>query len=269
MVRSEPSTNARRSLRQVAIALVFSALTVASACTAPVDEAPPTAESTSPTVAGATPARPLPTPTPVLAPASATPTATPTATPAATSLVIVATDGDGVAVRDACDDARRTSAPGQGLAEDTTVLLLARGEAACIGWMLIQAPDRRESWVRTRYLAASPLDSSASQPATPPPPPTPARGSTQTPTVTPQPTRAPVATRTPTTALEPTAASIDGWWQRLPWPVNQPRTEGQGCGLVAALQDVDQTGTNADLDRAFGSEGTIAIILRCATEVDW
>ena len=237
MVGSEPSTNARRCLRQVAIALVFSALTVASACTAQVDEAPPTAESTRPTVAGATTARPLATPTPVLAPASATPAAT----PAATSLVIVATDGDGVAVRDACDDARRTSAPGHGLAEGTTVLLLARGEGACIGWMLIQAPDRRESWVRTRYLAASPLDSSASQTATPPPP-TPARGSTQTPTVTPQPTRAPVATRTPTTALEPTAAPATQTPTASPEPTVAWSPEAFHCHCRRVIND----GTRCD-----------------------
>ena len=198
---STPFTNARRCVGRVAIALVFSVLAVASACTAPVDETPPPAESMSPTVAVATTATPLmtSTPTPALAPAAATPTAT--------SLVIVATDGDGVAVRDACDDARRTSAPGRGLAEGTRVELLARGDGGCTEWMLIQAPDGRESWVRARYLAASPVDSSASQTATPAPQPTPVRAATQTPTVTPEPTRAPAATRTPTATPEPTVAS--------------------------------------------------------------
>lgn len=82
-------------------------------------------------------------------------------------------------------------------------------------------------------------------------------------------------TATPTVRATPRAAATAEaverpWWQRLPWDLpNPPRTEGIACALVAELQEHDQAGTNADLDRVFGREGRNAIIWRCATEVDW
>ena len=95
----------------------------------------------------ATPTRtPTRTPTPVAA-ATTSPTATPEP-----SFKIAKTDGDGVAVRDACDDGARVSAPGEGIREETVVELIGAGEGDCAEWMHVRAPDGRASWVRSRYL---------------------------------------------------------------------------------------------------------------------
>ena len=97
---------------------------------------------------------------------SATPTRTPTPVAAATtpptatlepSFKIANTDGDGVAVRDACDDGARVSAPGEGIREETVVTFIAAGEGDCAEWMHVRAPDGRASWVRSRYLDALPV----------------------------------------------------------------------------------------------------------------
>ena len=85
----------------------------------------------------------------------------------------------------------------------------------------------------------------------------------------PTPVLPPPPTPRPTVTAAPSATGIENWWMRLPWPGSQPRTEGVACGLIASLQDYDQAGTNADLDRTFGREGRSVIIWRCATEVDW
>ena len=100
----------------------------------------------------ATPTRtPTRTPTPVAA-ATTPPTATPEP-----NFKIANTDGDGVAVRDACDDGARVSAPGEGIPEETVVELIAAGGGDCAEWMHVRAPDGRESWVRSRYLDALPV----------------------------------------------------------------------------------------------------------------
>ena len=184
------------------------------ACTAEVDRPPAPAASTPPPTAAAAPTvNPTPTPTAAeTAAGTATLQETPTpvvatATPEPTLLTIAGTDGEGVSVRDACDDARRISAPGRGIAEGTTVQLIESGEGDCADWMLVQVPDGRESWVRSRYLAASPQAPSASRTATATPQLTPAAAPTQTPTVTPQPTPAATATRTPTATPQPTPAT--------------------------------------------------------------
>ena len=124
-----------------------------------------------------------------------------------TRLEVADTDGDGVSVRDACDDARRSSAPGDGIPEGTAVLLIARGAGPCIEWMLVQAPDGRESWVRLRYLAPPLQEASATRTpaATARPTPSPSPTATRTPAVTPRPTPSPTATRTPTATPAPTA----------------------------------------------------------------
>ena len=129
-----------------------------------------------------------PMPSPTAATSSPTATATPTRTPAPTviatrsstatpepSFAIANTDGIGVSVRDACDDARRVSASGDGIAEGTVVRLVAPGKGECTEWMLVRAPDGRESWVRSRYLEAT-------VPATPQP--TPTASPSPTPTLT-------------------------------------------------------------------------------------
>ncbi len=123
-----------------------------------------------------------------------------------TRLEVADTDGDGVSVRDACDDARRSSAPGDGIPEGTAVLLIARGAGPCIEWMLVQAPDGRESWVRLRYLAPPLQEASATRTpaATARPTPSPSPTATQTPAVTPRPTAAPADTQTPSATPEPT-----------------------------------------------------------------
>ena len=101
------------------------------------------------------------------APAAATParTETPTPTPAPRPLFIriANTDGEGVAVRDACDDAARISARGEGIPEGARVEFLAGGWDECDGWMQVRDDKGRESWVRAQFLA--PADEEADSPA--------------------------------------------------------------------------------------------------------
>lgn len=109
-----------------------------------------------------------PTPTSVAAPAVATPSATPSPAPTPhPSFTIANTDGDGVAVRDACDDSARVSAPGQGIPEDTVVVLVEVGDGECAEWMNVRTPDGRQSWVRLTYLEALPGADTATPVQTP------------------------------------------------------------------------------------------------------
>ena len=192
------------------LALTFAALLVA--CTVEEPAAPastPGATRTSAAVPERTPtptATLSPTPTAV-SPAASTPAPTAaTATTTPTLLVITGTDGDGVSVRDACDDARRISAPREGIGEGTPVRLIESGEGDCADWMLVQVPDGRESWVRTRYLAASVGEATPTSTPTRTPTATPTSTPTATPTRTPTatPTRTPTATPTRTPTATPT-----------------------------------------------------------------
>ena len=70
-------------------------------------------------------------------------------------------------MRDACDDGARVSAPGQGIPEETVVTLIAAGEGDCAEWMHVRASDGRESWVRSRYLDALPVERTPTQAQTP------------------------------------------------------------------------------------------------------
>ena len=235
-------TSPRGRIVATLLLLVLSAL--AWACTAEVDTQPAPAAPTPPPTAAAPPTV---DPTPAaIATATATGTTTlqqttapavATATPEPTLLTIAGTDGEGVSVRDACDDARRISAPGKGIAEGTTVQLLESGEGDCADWMLVQAPDGRESWVRSRYLAAAP---SASRAPTATPQPTPTATATLTPTATPQPTPTATATATPvpTAAPRPTveatpAPTVEATQEAMAvsknWIKSTPR---QGAGVV-------------------------------------
>ena len=181
----------RRALGRACVLTLTVAL-LAVACTAE-EQTGPASTPVATRMPTATPQR-TPTPTATgtaVSTAALTPTPTAaTATPTPALLVIAGTDGDGVSVRDACDDERRISAPGEGIPEGTTVQLISAGEGSCAEWMLIEAPDGRESWVRTRYLATS----SGETTVTPTPAATLSPTATRTPTATPEPT----TTRTPT-----------------------------------------------------------------------
>ena len=120
---------------------------VASATSTP---APRTPTATSSPTASATPA-----PTSTAAP-TPTPTSTPTATqaPQATTPgapAIGNTDGDGVSLRDDCEDGARISAPGQGWPEGQEIEVVEVGSGRCEGWILAQAGDVA-SWVRVEYV---------------------------------------------------------------------------------------------------------------------
>ena len=71
----------------------------------------------------------------------------------ATSWSVTNSGGSGVAVRDSCEDAARTSAPGDGIRDGTAVQHIETGVGACRGWALVEDERGRESWVRLRYLA--------------------------------------------------------------------------------------------------------------------
>lgn len=129
-------------------------------------------------VATSTPS-PTRTPAPTRIPTTvATPTPTPSARPPPSSASgdysqsvefpsaarseISNTGGLGISLRSACaDDVRRGGAWGEGL----SVFVLARGNVACEGWLVIQR-EGETTWVRDRYVAAF------TEP-TPTPPPTP------------------------------------------------------------------------------------------------
>lgn len=159
--------------RQAAATLMGVALLgFLAGCVEPVD--PP---EESPTTTTTQPMTPTPTRTPQ-------PTPTPTATPTP-SFKIANTDGDGVAVRDACDDAARISAPGQGIREGTVVEWIETGDGDCADWMYVSDPGGRETWVRSQYLEALPATPVSSRPreSTPEPASTPVvarRGDTAT-----------------------------------------------------------------------------------------
>ena len=129
--------------------------------TAPTDATAtpvPTATPTRTATPTAT-ATPSPTPTPTATP-TPTPTATPTPTPTATRTpppslslerAIGNTDGDGVSLRDDCDDDARVSAPGEGWPEGQQIEVIEVGSGGCEGWLLAQA-DGVASWVREAYV---------------------------------------------------------------------------------------------------------------------
>ena len=248
--------SARGRIVATLLLLVLSAL--ASGCTAEVDTQPAPAASTPPPTAAAPPTV-NPTPT-AIATATATGTATfqqtatpavATATPEPTLLKIAGTDGEGVSVRDACDDARRISAPGKGIAEGTTVQLIEPGEGDCADWMLVQVPDGRESWVRSRYLAVSPQAPSASRAPTATPQPTPTAAPTRTPTATPQPTPTAAPTRTPTATPQPTPAATatrtpTATPQPTPTTAPQPYSPPTRLEIVVAPVPADIPGYDRD-----------------------
>ena len=98
--------------------------------------------------------------------AAASPDATPAtalplpdATPAAPEMILLMiafTDGEGVAVRDACADAARVSAPGRGIREGAPVEFVEGGREECGGWTAVVDGAGRQSWVRDEYLAFAP-----------------------------------------------------------------------------------------------------------------
>ena len=128
--------------------------------------APPEATATPVPTATPTPtatATPTPTATATSTPtATATPTATSTPTPSPTATgtpppslaldrAIGNTDGDGVSLRDDCDDEARFSAPGEGWPEGQAIEVIEIGSGRCEGWLLAQADDVA-SWVREEYV---------------------------------------------------------------------------------------------------------------------
>ena len=145
--------------------LLIAALLVASACVQ--DSRPVVIITPTPDAADVAPepspvrfpigARATPTLTAAaIATPEATPEAPPEAPPEAAPWRITNTDGTGVAVRDACADSRRISAPGSGLKEGVTVVPVpSLGIDGCRGWALVRADDGRESWIRLRYLTRS------------------------------------------------------------------------------------------------------------------
>ena len=152
------------------------------------------------TTSASLPAATAPPPTPVRT-ATATPSPTPPITPTQQpSFEIAHTDEAGVAVRDACDDERRVSAPGAGIAEGTVVELVKLGEGDCAEWIQVRVADGRESWVRSQYLEPR---SAPTAPAHTPAP-TPTAPATRTPSAAPTPTVAPrpVATARQMTVLD-------------------------------------------------------------------
>ena len=66
---------------------------------------------------------------------------------------VVNSGAGGVAVRTACEQAARSSAPGHGIAEGTAARLLQAGNGDCAGWAYVVTEDGRESWIRLRYLS--------------------------------------------------------------------------------------------------------------------
>lgn len=127
--------------------------------------ASPAATATPVPTATSTPAPSTPTATPTSTP-TATPeptrTATPTPTPSPTSTAtpeptlsleraIGNTDGDGVSLRDDCDDDARVSAPGDGWPEGLAIEVIEVGSGRCEGWLLAQA-DGDASWIREEYV---------------------------------------------------------------------------------------------------------------------
>ncbi len=127
--------------------------------------APPEATATPVPTATSTPPPGTPTPSPTATPAptatatptrtpTPTPTPTPTETPEATLLLeraIGNTDGDGVSIRDDCDDDARVSAPGSGWPEGLAIEVIEVGSGRCDGWLLAQA-DGVASWIREEYV---------------------------------------------------------------------------------------------------------------------
>ncbi len=173
----------------IAIAVILVGLALTGTRTWPVDRAQDVSGAaagavggfvdeltgTAPPAATATPvATPAAIPTP-FAPAAAatiaptpTRTATPTPTPSPTPAppptataepslslerAIGNTDGDGVSIRDDCDDDARISAPGSGWPEGLNVEVIEIGSGRCAGWLLVQA-DGVASWVREEYVVS-------------------------------------------------------------------------------------------------------------------
>ena len=100
---------------------------------------------------------PVATPTPIRTP-TPTPTPTPTSTPTGTAepslsleRAIGNTDGDGVSIRDDCEDGARISVAGGGWQEGLKIEVIEIGSGRCEGWLLAQADDVA-SWVREEYV---------------------------------------------------------------------------------------------------------------------
>ena len=127
--------------------------------------APPEATATPVATATSTPAPGTPTATPSPTPTTTptpTPTATPTPTPTSTPTpvpeptlslerAIGNTDGDGVSLRDDCEDDARVSLPGQGWPEGQDIEVIEVGSGRCEGWLLAQVGGDA-SWVRDEYV---------------------------------------------------------------------------------------------------------------------
>ena len=129
--------------------------------------APPEATATPVATATSTPAPSTPTATPsptAAATPTRTPTATPTPTPTSTATptetpgttlslerAIGNSDGDGVSIRDDCEDGARISIAGGGWPEGQEIEVIEIGSGRCDGWLLAQAGDVA-SWVREVYV---------------------------------------------------------------------------------------------------------------------
>ncbi len=124
--------------------------TATPVATATSTPAPSTPTATPSPTAAATPTRTptaIPTPTP-------TSTATPTETPGTTlslERAIGNSDGDGVSIRDDCEDGARISVAGGGWPEGQEIEVIEIGSGRCDGWLLAQAGDVA-SWVREEYV---------------------------------------------------------------------------------------------------------------------
>ena len=126
--------------------------TATPVATATSTPAPGTPTATpSPTAAATRTPTPTATPTPTPTP---TPTATPTETPGTTlslERAIGNSDGDGVSIRDDCEDGARISVAGGGWPEGQNIEVIEIGSGRCEGWLLAQADDVA-SWVREEYV---------------------------------------------------------------------------------------------------------------------
>ena len=110
---------------------------VASATSTPTPRTPTATSSPTATATPAPTSTAAPTPTPTPTPTA--PQAPQATTPGAPA--IGNTDGDGVSLRDDCEDGARISLPGQGWSEGQEIEVVEVGSGRCEGWILAQAGD--------------------------------------------------------------------------------------------------------------------------------
>lgn len=162
--------------------------------------------------------------------ATATPEPTPLATPGPLLppqvLVIGATGGQGLALRDDCSvDARS----GGAIPEDAAVTLLEHGAGRCAGWLWI-ATDFGDTWVRESFVFSGTPGSNGVGVAAPPPPPPPAA----TASTTPPPSPTPVPPSTPPPGVEQVAVWF-GDVAATPGATMQARVDGVACESAEVL----------------------------------